>query len=848
MASQISPGIILKERDITTATIVGAQALTGALATTFTKGPVDRITSISSQREFIDTFGLPVEQNAEDWFVASEFLNYGGRLAVVRALTEGLRTSSSSGAADFIVKTELDWLGNNYAELFAARTPGKWGNSVQVVVVDRGADQYIELASAPVNVDTTPGTLWSFSNGNTGYVLSWDPLEFKAAIVLNDPQNLLDATDKLNDGDTIRTLPTDGITTNVTTQTARTPGIYNYTEPTNGAELTITVANGSDGSFAVAAPLAGRSGGDTDITLADGVYTDVASTSNGGGTLATFNVTRDSSGAVITVAVNDAGSGYAVGDIVTIAAADIGGGATTDLEIVVQVGDLAVLGGAVTIDLTDGGDGYSVGDTFVIPAASIGGGSNVTVTVSAVSSTSTTDIAISTAYDWYNNTSISVGELQVPLNSLGVRPGTSQFAADRGISYDELTIAVIDVDGKVSGTVANVVERINSLSKLSDGRSTENGIVYYKTVINDQSKYIFTGTNNVTTVINSTDGPFVSWNETTDEIIEGGAGTKFAICGVASYTLSAGADDYIYNAAEIVDAYELFSSSDETELDFLLMGGSMGQEDDTKSKASKLVQIASARKDCIAFISPHKGNQIGTGGVSLSAAQQKEKTINFFRNLTSTSYAIFDSGYKYLYDRFNDRYRYIPCNGDVAGLCVSTSAQLADWYSPAGVARGSLRNAIKLAYNPSAADRDDLYTNRINPITTLPGTGITLFGDKTALASTSAFDRINVRRLFLNIERRVKKLASGVLFEQNDVLTRSSFSSAVNSYLAEVQAKRGVTDFLVVCDESNNTPDVIDRNEFVAEIFIKAARSINFVNITFTATKTGVSFSEVVGR
>ena len=282
-------------------------------------------------------------------------------------------------------------------------------------------------------------------------------------------------------------------------------------------------------------------------------------------------------------------------------------------------------------------------------------------------------------------------------------------------------------------------------------------------------------------------------------------------------------------------------------LDFVLMGGSLSTETDTKAKANKVIAIASARKDCVAFVSPHKSNQIGNSGI-LTAFQQKENTLNFFNGMTSTSYAVFDSGYKYYYDRFNDKYRYIPCNGDIAGLCVSTSSLLDDWYSPAGVNRGSLRNAIKLAYNPSKADRDELYQNRINPVVIFPGSGVTLFGDKTALASPSAFDRINVRRLFLNLEKRVGDLSKQVLFEQNDGTTRGSFTSAVNSYLAEVQARRGVTDFLVVCDESNNTPDVIDRNEFVAELFVKPTRSINYITITFTATKTGVSFSEVVGR
>ena len=200
-----------------------------------------------------------------------------------------------------------------------------------------------------------------------------------------------------------------------------------------------------------------------------------------------------------------------------------------------------------------------------------------------------------------------------------------------------------------------------------------------------------------------------------------------------------------------------------------------------------------------------------------------------------------------MYDRFNDVYRWIPCNGDVAGLCVNTSTLLADWYSPAGTNRGGLRNAVKIAYSPNQADRDELYQARINPIVSMTGAGVILFGDKTALASPSAFDRINVRRLFLAIQRQAETLAKGVLFEQNDSTTRVAFASALNSFMAEIQSGRGVTDFLVVCDESNNTPSVIDRNEFVAEIYVKPTRSINFVSITLTATKTGVSFSEVIG-
>ena len=216
--------------------------------------------------------------------------------------------------------------------------------------------------------------------------------------------------------------------------------------------------------------------------------------------------------------------------------------------------------------------------------------------------------------------------------------------------------------------------------------------------------------------------------------------------------------------------------------------------------------------------------------------------------IASSSYVVKSSGIKYVYDRFNDKYRYVGCNGDVAGLCVATSRAQDDWFSPAGLNRGGIQNAVKLAFNPNKAQRDDLYTSAINPIVSFPGAGPVLFGDKTALASPSAFDRINVRRLFLNIEKRARGLAEAVLFEQNDAITRGAFNAALSGYLAEVQARRGVTDFLVVCDDSNNTAEVIDRNEFVAEIFVKPTRSINYVTVTVTATKTGVSFAEVIGR
>jgi hypothetical protein len=655
MSSQVSPGIVLKERDLSNVVVTNALQITAAFASTFKKGPINQIVNISTQKEFVDVFGKPTDANADDWFVASEFLNYGGRLAVVRA-SSGVLNATADGSA-VLVKNQLDWeAGTGSSERFVARTAGTWGNSLKVVVVDRGADQIITLAEVP---DTVPsaGSNVTFNVGagtKTAEVVSWDGTTKKLVVVLDDPTTL------------------------------------------------ITTAN----------------------TLEDGA----------------------------------------------------------------------------------------------------------------------SDVAITAVTDWYLNTEI--GTTGIALSAVGPRPGTSEFAAARGIKYDEVHVAVIDTTGEISGSPNTILERLTYLSKLSDARSSEGAVSYYKDVVNLQSSYIYSGTAPTASINPSTTGAGEAWGQVSTALT---SGDLFALCGLSESSLSGGSDDYAYSEAEIGDAYDLFLDTEETSIDFVLMGGSLSTENATLSKANKVIQIATSRKDCLAFVSPHKGNQIGTSG-AYTATQQRDNTVAFFRGLTSTSYAVFDSGYKYYYDRFNDKYRYLACNGDVAGLCVATSASLDDWFSPAGVNRGSLRNAIKLAYNPNKADRDLLYQNRINPIVSFPGSGITLFGDKTALASPSAFDRINVRRLFLNVEKRVEQLAKQVLFEQNDEVTRASFAGAVNSYLNEVQARRGLTDYLVVCDESNNTPDVIDRNEFVAELFIKPTRSINYVTVTFTATKTGVSFSEVVGR
>jgi len=633
MASQVSPGVVIRERDFSNAVIVGASSIRGAVASSFRTGPVGKIVNIGSERELIDTFGTPSEANAGDWLVASEFLRYGGQLAVVRAAT-GVLNATESGSGVLIGDKDAFDAGVT-SEKFAARYAGADGNDLRVVIIDRGADWVVTTSSAH-------------------------------------------------------------------------------------------------------------------SLLVGGTY------------------------------VADNGS-YEVVEVIS----------NTKIAV--------------------------VGSGTLVPAG--------------------TDTAV--AWD-YNSQEIA--DTGLTYKSIAPRPGTSAFAAERFLSFDEVHVAVVD-------TATNtIVERMTYLSKLTDGKSPEGNSTYWKDYVNEYSRYIYAGSAltsaEVTTGGEDPGAAAASYGATSSSPLE-----LARILPSAGGALSGGTDDYAYTAGEIQAAYDLFLDTEDTEVDFILMGGDAANENDTISKAQAVAAVANSRKDCIAFVSPWTGTQVATsGGSALTPAEQLSRTLAFFDNISSSSYVVLDSGVKYTYDRFNDKYRYVGCNGDVAGVCVSTSVAQDDWFSPAGLNRGGLQNVVKLAFNPNKAQRDDLYTNRVNPVVSFPGSGTVLFGDKTGLASPSAFDRINVRRLFLNVEKRARGLAESVLFEQNDATTRAGFNAAISSYLSTVQARRGLTDYLVVCDESNNTPEVIDRNEFVAELYLKPTRSINYVTVTVTATKTGVSFNEVVGR
>lgn len=466
----------------------------------------------------------------------------------------------------------------------------------------------------------------------------------------------------------------------------------------------------------------------------------------------------------------------------------------------------------------------------------------------------TTTRSVSARTDWYSQQTLGLDNGTVYWKNIAPRPTETQYAKDRNAKNDSIHVVVVDDLGKITGVQGNILEKHIDLSKATDTVSAVNSPqkIWWKEYIAQYSNYVFVGDNpseeNNNEVVYQTQVGLTTadgvWNVAAQD-------SQFSVIGNVTYSLKGGADygstdDARYSATlgDLTTAYDLFSNKDEIQADYLLMGPGLSSEDESKAKAQYLISIANLRKDCIAVISPHRANVVNVTNTDT----QTDNIISFFSAVSSTSYAVFDSGYKYTYDRFNNKFVYLPCNPDVAGLMVRTAINAYPWFSPAGQERGVLNNAIKLAYNPNKSQRDQLYSQRINAILNQPGSGILLYGDKTALAYASAFDRINVRRLFLTVEQALERTAQSVLFNLNDDLTRANFVNIVTPYLRDVQAKRGLYDFRVICDESNNTPDVIDNNEFRADIYLKPTKSINYVTLTFVATRTGISFEEVIGR
>ena len=488
-------------------------------------------------------------------------------------------------------------------------------------------------------------------------------------------------------------------------------------------------------------------------------------------------------------------------------------------------------------------------------------GTTGNLTIRNNSSVGVSTTSVTSTLDWFDQQSITLTTGSIPWNTIANRPATSSFADARGGRFDQVHVVVIDDKGTVTGNAGTILEKHLALSKATNAEFSVGSTAYWRRYLEVNSQYIFGGSSPVGIVTSGFSSGFTattngSWDQTVDSII-------FSTIGSNTYTFSGGKN---YNSGtdlnasgaltsgldDIISGYTLFENTENYKVDFILMGSANYAKESSQALANKCIAVAEKRKDAVAFISPYRQaflNDSSVGSVTVSSdADITNNVIGFYSPITSTTYAVFDSGYKYMYDRFNDTFRYVPLNGDIAGTCARNDINQFPWFSPAGTARGTILNAVKLAYNPDKVQRDKLYSNRINPVIFSPGAGIILFGDKTGYGKSSAFDRINVRRLFIYLENAISFAAKDQLFEFNDEITRTNFVNIIEPFLRDVQSKRGIFDYVVICDETNNTAAVIDNNEFVADIYIKPARSINFIGLTFIATRTGVAFEEVIGK
>ena len=411
-------------------------------------------------------------------------------------------------------------------------------------------------------------------------------------------------------------------------------------------------------------------------------------------------------------------------------------------------------------------------------------------------------------------------------SNFSAAPSTSVYGTSVSAVDDEMHIIVVDADGAFSGVPGTILEKFEFLSQAKDARKEDGSTNYYASVINSQSAYVWFGDH------------AAALTEAGDNI----AGTDFSgFLTAQSYPLSNGSDGSALTVNQLSIAYGYLDDSDTETADFLIIGQPFSGTD-AVTFTNVVVGVAETRKDIISFVSPPVDYTNGSSATPLT------DVLSWANEVTSSSYAVLDSTSVYVYDKYNDTYRWIPAAGLVAGLCANTDNVADAWFSPAGLNRGQLLGVTKVGFNPKRGDRDSLYQARVNPIVSFPGEGTVLFGDKTALARPSAFDRINVRRLFIILEKAISTASRFQLFEFNDEFTRAQFRNLVEPFLRDVKGRRGITDFLVVCDETNNPGNVVDSNQFVADIYIKPARSINYITLNFVATRTGVEFSEIVGQ
>jgi len=792
----VSPGVKVREVDLTIGRVDAANDQVGAIAGPFAKGPVDVPILIETEQDLLRTFGKPISTDAQYdyWLSASSYLSYGGILRVLRSDGSTLNNANAGVSADSVtlkVKSYEDYV-NDYSTAttwsYAAKNPGRWANNLKVCTIDGFADQTIsgiDTSAISVGFAVTQSIEGRISAG-AGSTSTYSGYIRSIVTGIGQSEIYVKVTDRVSGNDSVAAEYSQG------------------------------------GSLSILAPTT------TTVTTTVGVAT----------TAGVIDAAFDVSISGITT------TGIQVGDAV----ASTGGNSTVPAGTTVA----AVGVGTIFVDRTITGISTAGdGAVFTFTRSSTTSTQANTISVSDNTGTGATSFTSATVNDWYDQQTLGLTNSTVYWKSIAEKPGTSQYASERSAANDEIHVVVVDDTGAVTGSAGNIVEKFTYLTKSSDGLTSPTESVYYKDYLARISEYVYAGAAPAGIAGGLTAGNSNSFN--VSGIGNWGTaaqGTKFAVAGAKTYNL-VGGENYTASGGfaatldNIVSSYEVLKNPAEYNVNFLINGPSGGDTIyESQAKANKLIEIANLRKDCIACISPHRAGVVNVA----NSDTQTNNIIAFFDGLTSSSYAVFDSGYKYMYDRFNNQFRYIPCNADVAGLMARTSINQYSWFSPAGSSRGAINGAVKLAYNPSQAQRDLIYPKRINPVIASPGSGIILFGDKTGLSYASAFDRINVRRLFLTIESSIERAARDQLFEFNDVITRSNFVNIVEPYLRDVKAKRGINDFIVICDETNNTPDVIDSNQFRADIFVKPARSINFIGLTFVATRTGVSFEEVVGN
>lgn len=837
---QVSPGVNISEIDLTT--IAPAVSTTvGAIAGVFRWGPVGVRSLVTSENDLVRKFGKPASINPETFFTAASFLGYSNALYVSRAANTSVVlaavANSGSGAAGATntVKNQDDYetkVGNFTSGIdYIAKYPGALGNSLKISICD-SANAYSSAIDVASNSSFRNTTLALTVGSNTATVTVANTTGTGVTPVqANTEATRLKAL--FSAGDIIEVGNSSvGKQSLKVTSVGSVAGQVDFSQDTTTASSNTTAftyfIDNASGNVAVGGVVTvtgytttGYNVTGATVTAANATSFSVANTT-ATSTLATTGATSNSSALIY--AVTNSANSIAVGETITVT-----GYSNTNYNV---TNATVVTANTTAITVASAANPANEGST-----------AGVLTYKGLVTETGTTgSVAYSDSQVYFNvsfdqplkiSTSVSTNNVTrywEYYNQVDRAPGTSLFQSQtptgNNSAIDELHAVIVDEDGGFTGAPGTVLEVYKGLSRASDAKNSDGSTNYYKSVINEQSQYVW-------------------WAHHRDSATDVLASTLTSLSSSTPLTLSfAGGvdnDESTVPFADVARAYDLYASAEEVDISLLLTGSTRGGTNGEQQANYLIDNIAEVRKDCVVFISPQKADVVNQ---TTAAAQN---IVDFRNSVRSTSFAVMDSGYKYMYDKYNDVNRWVPLNGDVAGTCVVTDNSRDPWYSPAGVTRGQIRNSIKLAFNPSKAERDLLYKNGINPVITSPGEGTVLFGDKTLQAKPSAFDRINVRRLFIVLEKSIARAAKSTMFEFNDEFTRTQFRNLVEPFLRDVQGRRGITDFKVICDASNNTAEVVDSNRFVGDIYIKPARSINFIQLNFVAVRSGIEFSEIVG-